>query len=245
MNTTLLQQGSAEWLHQRAGKVTSSRVKDVMSFLKNGQPSQKRKDYMIELVCERLTGFAADHYVSPAMEYGSVQEPIARTEYELRTGLDVSLVGLVIHPRIPLFAASPDGRIGDDGLVEFKAPETWTHIEWMLAGVVPPEHEWQMFAQMACEGRAWNEFCSFDGRLSSRHQLFIKRLQRDEQRIKDIEDGVVAFLAEVDEVIARLESLNPEVQRKVLKQQLEDSLDETYLNDSDLPASWREVMEGK
>ena len=203
-----LKQGSPEWLIARIGKVTGSRVKDVMSFLKNGQPSQKRKDYMTDIVTERLTGTAVDHYVTPAMEWGLETEQYARAAYEVVSGNDVDLVGISQHPAIELFSASPDGYVGTDGIVEFKCPTTTTHIEWLVAGIVPEEYLWQCYAEMSCSGRQWVDFMSFDPRLPPRNQVFLKRLDRDDNKIAFMDACVVQFLAEVDEMIAKLGGSN-------------------------------------
>lgn len=236
-----IQQQTAEWLQQRCGRVTGSRVCDVMSRLKNGQPSQRRKNYLIEVVQERLTGIASEHYVTPAMDWGSEQERYARDAYEVATGNDVAKVGMAIHPRIDQFSSSPDGAIGANGLWEAKCPTTTTHIEWILAGIVPEEHRDQLYSEMACWEKEFVDFVSFDPRVPPNIQLFQPpRFERDEKRIAEIEFGVIEFLAEVDEMIARLGGLSP------VKQQLRASLaadDEALITDADLPRWAREMKE--
>ena len=199
--------GSAnpEWLQMRLGAVTASRVADVMARLKtkNGEAAV-RAAYKAELVCERLTGRAAEHYVSPAMEWGIENETDAKTAYEIETGFDVAPGGIAIHPKIKWLLASPDGLIGEDGLLEAKCPNTTTHIEYILAGIVPAEYQPQMLCQMACTERKFCDFVSFDPRLPKELQLFIRRLERDEAQIATMEAEVIKFSAEVDEVIKKL-----------------------------------------
>ena len=182
-----IQQQTPEWLAERCGRVTGSRVADLMSQLKNGAPSAKRKNYLIEIVKERLTGLTAEHFVSDAMFWGCEQEPFARAAYEVATGNDVDKAGLAVHPRIEQFAASPDGTIGEPGLFEAKCPTTETHIEWLLLGGFPPQYKDQCFAEMACWEREWVDFVSFDSRIPPPIQLFQPpRLMRDEKRIAEI-----------------------------------------------------------
>lgn len=198
-------QNSAEWLEARCGLVTASRMGDVLAKLKRKDgESAARYNYKVQLLCEGLTGRTTEQYVSPEMLWGIENEPLARTAYEIQTGNEVELTGLWLHPRIDRSAASPDGLIGKDGLVEFKAPKTSTHIEYLLAGVVPDEYEPQMAWQMACTGRKWVDFVSYDNRLPEHLQLFIVRLPRDDKRIAELEAEVEAFIGEIDALATRL-----------------------------------------
>lgn len=199
-----VEQRSPEWLAMRVGCVTASRMADVMAKLKRKEgEAQCRQDYKAQLVCELLTGRAADHYVSPAMEWGADNEIFARSVYEVEVGA-IDTVGLALHSRIARFGASPDGLVGSDGLVEFKCPNTATHIDYIIRGVVPAEYHWQMLAEMACAERQWCDFVSYDPRLPKRLQLFVRRFERDDARISEMEAEVEKFLAEADELIARI-----------------------------------------
>ena len=204
-----VQQGSGEWLQMRAGRVTGSKMADVLSRLKNGGETADRKNYKAQIVAEILTGNSAQSYVSPEMQWGTEQEPFARAAYEAATGVFVDQVGFYIHPAIERAGGSPDGLVGVDGAIEIKCGKTATHIRWALADEVPPEHEPQMMFYLACTGRKWMDFVSFDPRVSPRYQLFIKRLQRDESRIADINAAVEQFLVEVDLMIEQLDARFP------------------------------------
>jgi putative phage-type endonuclease len=184
MNPEEMSQQSVEWLKFRIGRITASRVVDVMNFRKDGKPGADRKNYLAELVAERLTGRAAEHYVTPYMERGTEEEPFARAAYEVATGEDVEQVGAIVHPDLPFFSASPDGLVGDDGMVEFKAPTTANHLAWLMADEVPEEHKWQMYAGMSCSGRQWCDFVSFDSRLPHGLRVFTKRLMRDDRGVQ-------------------------------------------------------------
>lgn len=201
-----VEQGTAEWLQMRTGIVTGSRVADVMAKLKRKDgEAQCRQNYKAEIVCEILTGRAADHYVSKEMDWGMENEIFARNAYEVEVA-PIEQVGFALHPRIAKFGASPDGLVGTDGLVEFKCPNTSTHIDYIIQGVVPAEYHWQMTAELACAERKWCDFVSFDPRLPKKLQLFVRRFEPDDARIAEMETEIVKFLVEVDEAIAKLNS---------------------------------------
>lgn len=199
-------QGSPEWHAIRCGRVTASRVADVITRTKSGWGAS-RANYAAELVAERLTGVPAERYMNAAMAWGSEREPEARAAYEFHADADVVQVGFVPHPVIAMSGASPDGLVGSEGLVEIKCPNTATHIETLLGQAVPAKYIMQMQWQMACAGRAWCDFASFDPRLPAHMQLFVRRVERDDKLIADLEREIAAFLAEIDERVAALNGL--------------------------------------
>ena len=203
-------QGTEEWFAQRIGKVTASRINDVMATLKSGGEAATRKNYRAQLIAERLTGTKADSFTNAAMQWGTDNEPIARAMYEIKTGSDVEQVGFVDHPSIAMTGASPDGRVGNKGMLEIKCPNTATHIEYLLAGVAPTEYHNQMLWQMECDGRDWCDFVSFDPRMPEAMQLFIVRFNKDEDKLSIIRAEVCKFLGEVDNVISRLTAITKE-----------------------------------
>lgn len=189
-------QGSDEWKNFRLGKVTASRVKDVMATTKSG-PSASRKNYMMELLCERLTGTRQEGFTSKEMQRGTDLEPLARASYEINTGLMAFETGCFSHPQIVGFIASPDGIVGESGLLECKCPNTANHIAVIQSGKHDSQYEWQMLAQMACTGREWVDFVSFDDRLPEPLQYACRRFKRDQDRIAAMEAEITAFLAEL------------------------------------------------
>jgi putative phage-type endonuclease len=199
----LMEQGTEEWFNIRIGKVTASRVADVLAKTKTGY-STTRDNYMAQLVCERLTGQKGESFTNAAMQHGTETEPLARAAYEARYDVLVDEVGFVPHPTIEMSGASPDGLVGDDGLIEIKCPNTATHIETLLSESVPNKYYTQMQFQIACTGRKWCDFVSFDNRLPTELQMFVKRVPRDDMYIKLIEDEIVKFLAELDTKINQL-----------------------------------------
>lgn len=196
-------QGSAAWLAERAGHVTASRISDVMAKVKTGE-SASRANYRAELVAQRLTGTIEEGFTNSAMAHGTEYEPIARAKYEMATGVDVEQVGFIVHPSIKWTGASPDGLVSDAGLVEIKCPNTATHIDYLLKEVAPSKYHYQMLWQMACTGREWCDFVSFDPRMPINLQLFKVRFERDDAIIKEIEAEVAKFLEEVENVIEKL-----------------------------------------
>lgn len=199
-------QGSPEWLAARCGKVTASRVADVVAKTKTGWGAS-RANYMAELIAERLTGQPAEKFTNAAMQWGTDTEPQARAAYEFFRDATVRQVGLVPHPTIPQTAASPDGLVGEDGLVEIKCPNTATHIDTLLGQTVPGKYITQIQWQLACTGRQWCDFASFDPRMPAHLSLFVKRVFRDDRRIGELEADVTVFLDELDENLAALNAL--------------------------------------
>ena len=187
----------------RAGKVTASRVADVLSKVKSGE-SAGRKNLKMDLVAERLTGKPTDSFTNSAMQWGTEQEPFARIAYEAYKGIFVEQIPFVDHPTIEWFGCSPDGLVGEDGLLEIKSPNTTTHIEYLQEGKPPNRYIPQMMAQMACTGRKWCDFCSYDPRMPEELQLFVVRLNRDDAYIQEMEVEVKKFLDEVEQVLAQL-----------------------------------------
>jgi len=198
-----MEQRTDAWFKYRAGKVTASRVKDVRATIKTGEAAD-RKNYRAQLVVERLTGTVAESFSNAAMQWGTDQEPNARQAYEFITGNVVEEIGFIDHPTIKMAGMSPDGLIGDDGLVEIKCPNTATHIDWLLAGVVPKQHVDQIMWQMICSGRKWCDFVSYDPRLPLELQLFIKRLEFNQDLADQICVDVIKFIQEVDATVGQL-----------------------------------------
>lgn len=202
-----MEQGSTEWFAARLGKVTASRVADVIAKTKTGY-STSRENYMAQLVCERMTGTQGESYSNAAMQWGTDQEPLARAAYEAAKDVLVDEVGFIVHPTIIAAGASPDGLVGDDGLIEIKCPNTATHIDTLLSDKVPSKYNTQMQWQMACTGRKWCDFVSFDPRMPEGLQLFIQRVDFDEQYVKMLEAEITEFLGELETKIERLNERN-------------------------------------
>lgn len=193
-----MEQGTDEWFQARLGKVTASRIADVMATLKNGTPGAGRKNYAAQLICERLTGLPTETFTNSAMQWGTDTEPQARGRYSLETFNPVEQVGFVDHPSIPMAGASPDGLVNDRGLVEIKCPNSATHIETLRGAPIDAKYIKQMQFQMLCCERDWCDFVSFDPRLPDEMQIHIQRVERDDELCREIEDAVRAFLTEVD-----------------------------------------------
>ena len=198
-----MEQKSSEWFAARLGKATGSRIAEIVAKTKSGD-SASRGNYMAQLVIERLTNKQEESYSNDFMDWGNLQEPFARAAYEAATNVLVDEVGMITHPRIEMSGASPDGLVGDDGLVEIKCPKTATHIETLLSKTVPGKYNIQMQWQMACTDRSWCDFVSFDPRMPDGLQMFLKRVPRDDALIKTLENEVIKFLKEVDSKLEQL-----------------------------------------
>lgn len=196
-------QRSQEWFAARAGCATSSRVADLTAKTKSGWGAS-RKNMIATLVRERLTGTCAETFQNAAMAWGVEQEPKARMAYELLYGTDVTEVGFVWHPKMEWCGASPDGLVGDDGLVEIKCPTEATHLDTLEGAPIPQNYMKQMQWQMDCTERAWCDFVSFDPRWPVAMQLHVRRVERDQEMIDGLRTDVQSAL---DEVSERLEKL--------------------------------------
>ncbi len=199
----MIEQGSAEWLQERIGMVTASRLADVLATVKSGEAAGRAK-YRAELVVQRLTGNIEQGFTNEAMQWGTDNEPFARSEYELKTGEMVEQVGFVRHPKIEWSGASPDGLVFSDGLVEIKCPNTATHIGYLLDGIAPAKYLPQMAWQIACTGRKWCDFASYDPRMPEELRLFVVRYEPKPERIAELESAVKIFIAEIEDTLRKL-----------------------------------------
>ena len=198
-----LVQGTEEWRLAKCGWIGASRVADIIAKTKSGW-SASRATYMGQLIAERLTGKPMESFSSAAMQWGTDTEADARAAYQFETGVLVGKTGFVPHPSIRMAGASPDGLIGESGLLEIKCPNTATHIDTLLGQSVPGRYVTQMQFQMACTGRGWCDFCSYDPRLPENMRMFVKRVNRDPETIADLEKQVTEFNAEVEKKLAEL-----------------------------------------
>ena len=205
----MINQGTEEWFQQRLGKVTASRISDVIAKTKTGI-STSRQNYLIQLVSERLTGKKTDSFTNKAMEDGVEREPIARKLYESKTNSIVTEVGFFDHPVIKSSGASPDGAVNSEeegkyaGLIEIKCPIETTHTNTLMSKSVPSKSIPQMQWQMACTNARWVDFISFNPNFPEELQVFVKRLDRDDAYIAELEAEVIKFLEEIEQTIIKL-----------------------------------------
>jgi putative phage-type endonuclease len=202
----MIEQRTPEWHQQRLGRVTASAISNVIAKTKTG-PSASRENYSTQLTLERLTGQQAEFYTNAAMEWGTATEPQARQHYELYRDVFVDEVGFIQHPTIEMAGASPDGFVGEEGLVEIKCPESKTQMETLLNQKVPTKYMPQMQWQLACTGRKWCDFVSFDPRMPENLQIFVQRVERNDLYIKMLEEEVTLFLAEIEEKVKILRNI--------------------------------------
>ena len=196
----MAEQRTEEWFADRLGKVTASRIADVMM----NPTTAGYANYQAQLVCERLTGQPTETFTSAAMQHGTDTEPQARAMYELTCGADVVEVGFIPHSTLAMSGASPDGLVGDDGLVEIKCPQPATHIKTLTGKSIDRRYLLQMQWQMACTDRQWCDFVSFCPSFPADLQLFVKRVERDAEMVEEITAAVTQFLAGVDALATTL-----------------------------------------
>lgn len=201
-----VEQGSPEWHQARCGSLGASQVHDVLAKTKSGY-SAARGNTIARIASERLTGVTQESFKNAAMQWGNDTEPQARSAYSFFTGNQVAVVGMFKHPTLLGTHASPDGLVGIDGLIEIKCPNTLTHIETLDSEKIDPKYLTQMQWQMFLTNRDWCDFVSFDPRMPDDLQLFVKRVERDPVRIKELCEEVEKFLGEVDQMMDRIEKI--------------------------------------
>lgn len=201
-------QGSEIWQKEaRCGKVTASKITDIMAKLKSGKPAAGRTTYMGQLIAERLTGVKSDGFSNAAMQWGTETEPQAIAAYAYLREVDVERIAFMDHPTIEFAGMSPDGLVGEDGLLEIKCPNTATHIDFLISKAIPKKYQDQMQWQMACSGRKWCDYMSFDPRMPEHLNKLIIRVDRDDKYIQEMEIEVIKFNSEIDEKLKTLETL--------------------------------------
>lgn len=201
-----IEQGSPEWLALRLGKITGSRVGDALATIKSGAFAASRKDYAFDLALERITGELQGPDLSRVswVQEGKEREPEARDLYSFMTGNEVQQIGFATHDALPFFGASPDGLIGDDGVLEIKCPTAKKHLQYLLAKEVPADYIYQIEAELACSGRKWCDFVSYHPAFPAESRIFIKRYAANDARIVELESGVQAFEIEVQAIVKQI-----------------------------------------
>ena len=202
----MIEQGSEAWKLLKVGKVSASRMADLLAKTKSGASASRAK-YMAQLLCERMTGQPTEFFTTAAMQRGTEIEPIARAAYEAENLTSVEQVAWVEHPTIPMAGCSPDGFVGEHGLIEIKCKEIHNHLDSILNDRIDPDHQAQMMWQMCVTGRQWCDYVCFDDRAPEGLQLFVKRLHRDEEKIKQMEDEVRTFLKDLESMIQKLNEI--------------------------------------
>lgn len=197
-------QGTPEWLSDRLGWVSASRMADVMAKTKSGEAAT-RKNYMMQLLCERLTDKVEETYTSPAMQRGTDLEPVARSLFEMQSGLTVKETKFIRHPNGLKIGASPDGLCSDGSVLEIKCPNTAQFVDFWLTGKIPRNYELQMRLQMACADASHAWFVMYDDRMPSHMQLKYKRLERDLEQEEIMLDEAIIFLSELENLIEKIQ----------------------------------------
>lgn len=202
----MIEQRSEEWYQQRLGKLTASCMGDMLATISGGKPAASRANLLARLVCERLTGRPTDMFESSDMRRGAELEPAALAAYEAVTGALVAPASFVDHPSIAMFGASPDGLIGDDGLLETKCLNAANHIQILKGGSLS-KYLPQVYTQMACAKRSFVDLAFFHPDFPEALQLKIFRISTVDAELKRIENEAERFLAEVAAEVEALQRL--------------------------------------
>lgn len=170
----------------------------MLTTIKSGEAAARR-DYRMQLVCERLTGQPQDDvFVNAAMQRGIECEPLAFAAYESLTGQVVHRSGFLAHTE-HLMGCSLDGHLDDfKGILECKCPKSATHLKYLRADVVPAEHLAQITHNLYVTGAEFCDFFSWDDRFPGALQTFLVRVKRSDVDLRDYETKALAFLAEVE-----------------------------------------------
>jgi putative phage-type endonuclease len=202
----VIEYATEEWKRARLGWLTASRMADATARTKSGYGAS-RANLMAALVCERLTDVPMESYTNAAMQWGIDHEPEAIAAYEWAFDATVTPTGFVRHPSIDYSGATPDGAVGDDGLIECKCPNSATHIDTLLTKTVDGKYIKQIQWQLACTGRQWCDFATYDPRMPKDLQLWVLRVMRDDKLIAELEKEARLFLAELDEKVTALRAI--------------------------------------
>lgn len=197
-------QEAAAWVAKRVGKVTASSLYKVARRKKDGTPYADYDNYRAEIALERLTGRAADHFVTPAMETGTAREPEAALAYSMETGAELAFSDFVPHPTIEAMGASPDRLVGADGLVEIKCPQPKAHFDFLMTGLIKPEYYWQCQGGMSCTKRKWNDLFYYNPDFPPHLQTKRVRIDRNDDDILNAESLVIIFDQEIEAMLAKL-----------------------------------------
>lgn len=200
-------QESADWMAARAGAFTASRSADLMARTKSG-PSASRGNLLALLAVERLTGQCVETFTNGAMQRGIELEAEARDAYSFARGVAVDECGFVPTSALVRCGCSPDGLIGDDGLLEIKCPASMAkHLDALRTGAHAKEYRWQLQHQLMVTGRAWVDAVSYDPRFPEGLQLAVTRVERDEAAIKDLVEAIIEANAEVEAMVRELNNM--------------------------------------
>ena len=197
-----IEQGSQEWHELRLGKITASRMADVLSNGKGKAPSKTAETYMMELLAEKLTGETKPFFENDAMRWGTETEPQARAMYELKSGYDVREAAFIEHNEF--IGVSPDGLVGDNGILEIKCPTTITQIKRALTDDYSKDYYTQIQCQLWVAERDWCDFVSFDPRLDVEASYLLQRIYKDDAFVKAMKEKSYAFIGRMNEIYGQL-----------------------------------------
>ncbi len=188
-------QGNPNWHAARCGIPTASNFDKIITT--KGEPSKQRIKYLYQLAGEAITGIAEETYKNGNMERGIEMEDEARQLYALISGNKVDPVGFCLSDG---YGASPDGLVGEEGLLEIKCPTIAVHVSYLLDGSLPMDYFLQTQGQLLVTERKWLDFASYYPGLKP----LIVRVKRDEKFLKVLRVELELFVRELTEVIKKI-----------------------------------------
>ena len=195
-------QRTDEWHEARLGRITASRIFDVISKTSKGTYTAKRDDYAFQLAAERLTGLPTRSYTNDAMLHGIEVEPMALEFYAEFYGHDITSAPFIIHRNMSFCGASPDGIVNNEWLVEIKAPQTNTFLRIKHENTPPAQYVAQCQFQMAVTGAEKVDLFFYDNRIiDPTKQFMLFKIKRDNEMIASIENEVVLFNDYVESIV--------------------------------------------
>lgn len=189
------EQGTPEWYAARCGIPTSSCFDKLLCI--DGKASKQATKYLYQLAGETIIGVMPESYQNEAMLRGKIMEAEARELYCLITGEEVQEVGFCLADG---YGASPDGLVGDKGLLEIKCPNLATHVGYLIDNKLPADYFQQVQGQLFVTGREWCDFMSYYPGLKP----LLIHVKRDEKFIKALRIELEVFCAELKELVIKI-----------------------------------------
>jgi putative phage-type endonuclease len=194
----MIEQRSQEWLDERVGFITGSRLNDVLAK----KETAARKNYLLQLAIERINKKPAEPmFINDAMQRGIDKEDEAVICFEVNQGVFTEKCSFIKSKDIPRFGASPDRLIGNDAILECKVPNTLTHMNYIIDNKLPTKYKAQVYGQMLVTERDRGYFMSWDDRTVEGMELFVVEFKKDNEYMDNLVKEITLFNKEVEELV--------------------------------------------
>lgn len=194
----MIEQRSQEWLNERVGFITGSRLNDVLAK----KETAARKNYLLQIAIERINKKPAEPmFINDAMQRGIDKEDEAIICFEVKQGIFTEKCSFIKSNDIPWFGASPDRLVGSDAILECKVPNTLTHMNYIIDGKLPAKYKAQVYGQMLVTERDKGFFISWDDRTVDGMELFVVEFKKDNEYMDKLVEEITLFNKEADELV--------------------------------------------